>query len=112
MTDRYANIPISKKTRAGMSLNIDDLGAISRLLSLQDDVYDEQFEKLFKLLDTQSIAIMSIVETLKEVKADLELLKTQVKDTQTELNDLIIRVDVLEADLDGIKDKLGININK
>ena len=48
MSDRYANVPISDKTRKGMVLTIDDLAAIGRLLSLQDNYYDEQFEKLFK----------------------------------------------------------------
>ena len=49
MTDRskrYENIPISDKTRQGMTLNIDDLQAISRLLMLQDDVYEDMFDEL------------------------------------------------------------------
>ena len=43
MTNRYDNIPISAETKKKMTLNIDDLAAIGRVLSLQDNVYDEQF---------------------------------------------------------------------
>jgi archaellum component FlaC len=49
MTDkntRYDNVPLSEHTRKGMTLNSNDLQAIGRLLMLQDDVYEEQFEKL------------------------------------------------------------------
>lgn len=49
--NRYENVPLSEKTREGMSLNIDDLAAIGRLLSLQDLYYDEQFEKIFKAIE-------------------------------------------------------------
>ena len=51
MTDketRYDNVPLSEHTRRNMTLNSDDLQAIGRLLMLQDDVYEEQFEKIFK----------------------------------------------------------------
>ncbi len=33
-TGRYDNVPISDKTRQGMTLTIDDLAAIGRLLTL------------------------------------------------------------------------------
>jgi len=48
MNNRYANVPLSDKTKAGMTLTIDDLAAIGRLLTLQDDYYEEQFNKIFK----------------------------------------------------------------
>lgn len=48
---RYDNVPISEKTKKGMSLNSDDLQAIGRLLALQDDAYDEQFEQIFAKLE-------------------------------------------------------------
>ena len=51
MTNRYENVPLSEKTKSGMTLTIDDLAAIGRLLTLQDDYYDEQFEKINKKLD-------------------------------------------------------------
>ena len=49
--NRYENVPISDKTKQGMTLTIDDLAAIGRLLTLQDNYYDEQFEKIFKAVD-------------------------------------------------------------
>ena len=51
MTDRktrYDNPPISDHTRSGMTLTSDDLQAIGRLLMLQDDAYEEQFEILIE----------------------------------------------------------------
>jgi peptidoglycan hydrolase CwlO-like protein len=85
MSDRYSNIPISEQTRAGMSLNIDDLGAIGRLLSLQDDAYDEQFEKqnsrfseLFTMVQKQGDITMSILQTVVEMRGDISELKEKV----------------------------------
>lgn len=46
--NRYENVPLSEQTKKGMTLKIDDLAAIGRLLTLQDDYYDEQFERIFK----------------------------------------------------------------
>lgn len=48
--NRYSNIPISDQTKKGMTLTIDDLAAIGRLLTLQDDYYEELFERLEKRL--------------------------------------------------------------
>jgi len=119
---RYKNIPISERTIKGMSLNIDDLGAIARLLSLQDNVYDEQFEKmdkkfdhLFSLMDSQSIAILSIVETLKflreeihEIKEEIKNLQVEVKCTQIDLDALSKKVRKIEGEIVIIKEKIGI----
>lgn len=48
--NRYSNIPISDQTKKGMTLTIDDLAAIGRLLTLQDDYYEELFERLERRL--------------------------------------------------------------
>jgi hypothetical protein len=42
---RYDNIPISDKTKEGMRLSIDDLAAIGRLLTLQDNAYEQMFDE-------------------------------------------------------------------
>ena len=52
MSDRYDYIPLSDKTKQGMVLTIDDLAAIGRLLSLQDNYYEELFEGLNKKLES------------------------------------------------------------
>jgi uncharacterized protein YdcH (DUF465 family) len=50
--NRYDNIPLSDATKKGMTLTIDDLAAIGRLLSLQDLANDEQFERIFDKLES------------------------------------------------------------
>jgi hypothetical protein len=77
---RYDNPPISKKTRDGMSLNIDDLGAIGRLLSLQDNWIEEQ---------------------MQEVRDAIACVNVRIDDVER-------RVDNCEGRLDVIEDKLGI----
>lgn len=50
-TNENIKARLSDKTIGGMTLTIDDLAAIGRVLSIQDDAYDEQFEKIHKKLD-------------------------------------------------------------
>ena len=82
---RYDNIPISDTTRKGMTLNIDDLGAIGRMLTLQDDVYNERLEEILKLLTNQGKAIENLTAQVKEItkivyctENDVEALKKDV----------------------------------
>ena len=63
---RYDHIPISEKTKAGMSLNIDDLAAIGRLLSLQDNAYEQTFDE--------------ILDAIKELRKDVNELKAKVQE--------------------------------
>jgi hypothetical protein len=45
------NLPISEATRKGLTPeNINYIGAVGRMLSLQDEVYEEQFDKIVGLL--------------------------------------------------------------
>ena len=114
---RYDVIPISEKTRKGMTLKIDDLGAIGRMLSLQDNAYDEQFDKLFKLMDSQQIAITTILEVVQELKKDVDDLKIkvmslenkigevsrEVKCTKGEIEVLEVKVKTLSNDIEKLK---------
>ena len=86
---RYDNIPISDMTRKGMSLNIDDLAAIGRLLSLQDNAYDEQFEKLF--------------ESIKELSKEVHELREEVNDLKVKVQEITCAVDSTRADVDRLK---------
>ena len=68
MKDRYnlSKVPISKKTRESLDENaINVLGTLGRMMSLQDLVTEEQFEKVFKKLD-------AIHDELKTKYAELE----------------------------------------
>jgi septal ring factor EnvC (AmiA/AmiB activator) len=103
MSDRYSNIPISEQTRAGMSLNIDDLGAIGRLLSLQDDAYDEQFEKIFNAIEKQNDTIFSILQTVVELKVDIGELKDKVSGLEAQITQITTAVDCTKVEVDEIK---------
>lgn len=49
------NLPISEDTRKGLTKeNIQYIGAVGRMLSLQDDVYEEQFDKVIQAIKDQS----------------------------------------------------------
>jgi chromosome segregation ATPase len=104
---RYDVIPISEKTRKGMTLKIDDLGAIGRMLSLQDNAYDEQFDKLFKLMDSQQMAIMTILETLKELKTDVDELKNKVGSLETKIGEVSKEVKCTKDEMETLAQKVS-----
>jgi chromosome segregation ATPase len=130
MTDRYDKIPISDQTKRGMSLNIDDLGAIGRMLSLQDLVYDERFtqqdetikkeitafrEALKEDLDTILSQVRSMAVSLGEVRTsvkamrkDINVLKSEFQAIKNEVGDLNERLTAVECDVVNIKEKLGL----
>ena len=111
----FEKIPLSEQTKKGMTLNIDDLGAIGRMLSLQDEAYDSQFSKMFSTLDTMNIAIITIVENLREIKNDVKELKKQVGEIQSkvachdiDIRRLSVKVLEIEKDISVIKEMLKI----
>jgi ParB-like chromosome segregation protein Spo0J len=79
MDGRYDNIPLSEQTRKGMTLTIDDLAAIGRLLSLQDNVYEEEFKRLNKRLDSIERKQESILKTLKDHEIRIKCLEEKVQ---------------------------------
>jgi chromosome segregation ATPase len=103
MSDRYENIPISEKTRAGMSINIDDLGAIGRMLSLQDDAYDERFEKMFELQTKQSESINFILNTVVELKSDIYELKGKVTGLEVQIRQITTAVDSTKIEVNSLR---------
>lgn len=79
MDGRYDNIPLSEQTKKGMTLTIDDLAAIGRLLSLQDNVYEEEFKRLNKRLDSIERKQESILKTLKDHEVRIKCLEEKVQ---------------------------------
>lgn len=115
MNDRYANIPISDKTKEGMRLTIDDLGAISRLLTLQDDAYDEQFQSIKDLLLWQKESIVTIVEAIKEIRTDIHDLKAKVNELDNKIGQVKAEVICTKDELATVKndlDKLKSDVEK
>jgi hypothetical protein len=100
---RYDNIPITEQTRKGMSLNIDDLGAISRLLMLQDDVYEERFTKLEQLLDRQNQLISTQVLLTEGLVEEVKSLKTVVQSLEIRINDIANRLESTNNEVEVLK---------
>lgn len=91
-TNRYefANLPISKKTAEGISQDgINLLGAIGRMLSLQDDVIEEKFDLILKSLDSLS----SKVDRLNTRISSLEKI---IKRHDVKINCLEQRIEAVE----------------
>jgi hypothetical protein len=75
----YDKVPISEATKKGMTLTIDDLAAIGRLLSLQDLVYDEQFEKMFSLLGKINRRLDRIEKTQRDHETRIKNMEDAIK---------------------------------
>lgn len=96
----------SDKTFQGMSLKIDDLAAIGRVLSIQDDAYDEQFDQIYKALKDQQTTNKEILDSLKELKSDIADLKIKVNGLETKINELGRKVDNTRTEMEGIAIKV------
>lgn len=107
---RYNNEEIKKrlsdKTVEGMSLKIDDLAAIGRVLSIQDDAYDEHFEEIDKTLKEQQLINREILATLKELKDDIKDLKTRVAGLETKIGELSGKVDITQGEMEKMSVKV------
>ena len=69
---RYDHIPISDKTRAGMTLTSDDIQAITRIFLLQDEVYEDRFDRLEESLS-------EIKRILKDHEKRIRILEEIIK---------------------------------
>ena len=92
----YDKLPISDETKKGMSLNINDLGAIGRMLSLQDDVYDEQFTSLTEKIDLLLLGISGLKEDVANLKKQLDDMTIVVECTKKDVGELAVEVDKLK----------------
>lgn len=92
----YDKLPISDETKKGMSLNINDLGAIGRMLSLQDDVYDERFTVLTEKIDLLLLGISGLKEDVANLKKQLDEMAIVVECTKKDVGELAVEVDKLK----------------
>ena len=92
----YDKLPISDETKKGMSLNINDLGAIGRMLSLQDDVYDERFTALTEKIDLLLLGISGLKEDVANLKKQLDEMAIVVECTKKDVGELAVEVDKLK----------------
>ena len=92
----YDKLPISDETKKGMSLNINDLGAIGRMLSLQDDVYDERFTVLTEKIDLLLLGISDLKKDVANLKKQLDEMAIVVECTKKDVGELAVEVDKLK----------------
>lgn len=76
---RYDNVPISDETRKGMTLNIDDLAAIGRLLSLQDLEYEDRFAELASYAKRQDIVQRDILDQITAINERIDKIEHRLK---------------------------------
>lgn len=89
---RYDNIPISARTKEGMTLTCDDLQAIGRMLSLQDNVYEDRFDEVMG-------AIATLHVKLDDLERDIFDHSLELEDHKNRLNNHEERLDELEGKL-------------
>lgn len=97
---------LSAKTRAGMSVNIDDLGAIGRVLSIKDDADEERFEAIEKFMKDQVDINKEILSTLRELKDDILELNIKVAGLDTKIGELSGIVNATAGMVDKLKAKV------
>ena len=97
---------ISDKTFEEMSLKIDDLAAIGRVLSIQDEAYDEQFEGVFKSLKQQREINAEILSTLKELRSDISELKSKVSGLEGKIEELTKTINTTRDNVSHLENKV------
>jgi gas vesicle protein len=126
MPTSYDHIPVSKKTREGMSLNIDDRAYLQRMFCLQDEVTEKYISDVYdthailitdtvrEMLDEQKEQIIEMLSKfkedifceLKEIRKDIADLKSDIKGINLEIEDLRKRVAEHDFRLQRIEKKL------
>jgi Ulp1 family protease len=76
--------PVSKATKQGMSLNIDDQVWIKRLFDLQDNIIEEQLENLVadfsaKILNLITPMMAEIKSELKNINSEMIIIKSDIQ---------------------------------
>lgn len=104
--DRYEleNLPISRETREGLTAeNINQIGAVARMMYLQDDVYDEQFSELKafmqNLIIEQRSAFARIESRLTSIEQRLSGVEDEIKRTHKRIEKLQCRINDIETRL-------------
>ena len=90
-------LPISEATRKGLTAeNINYIGAIGRMLSLQDNVYEEQFERMLSLISAQSTLIHIINNNIVDLTAEIREMKNELRCHEKSLRNHETRIKKLE----------------
>lgn len=108
--DRYSVdeilIRLSDKTKQGMNINIDALAAFGRVLSIQDDAYEERFEGIEMFMRDQVLINKEILSALKELKGDILELNVKVAGLDTKIVELSKNVNAISGQVSKLKEKV------
>jgi hypothetical protein len=86
----YDNIPISDKTKAGMSFNNDDQHFLKRLFDRQDQVMDDKLDAIRKLVSQQ-------YELILKVQRVISVIQNEICDHETRIKKLEDKVESIES---------------
>jgi len=111
--NRYGNVPVSDETIKGMTLNINDIAFFKRFFDLQGESLEIEFNSIKQSLAFNREAMLSVMEKLKEIKAEIMELKGEVDSLRERVLKLSIDVDCHDTDIKMIKKELfNIKTNK
>jgi chromosome segregation ATPase len=101
MKETYENIPISKCTKDGMSLNSDDRQYLQRMFCLQDEAIEKYVKDAY---DLHAKLICDTVRELlndfkKEINTELRELRLEIKDVKTEIKLLHVIAEKNQMDI-------------
>ena len=117
--NKYESINVSDKTRGGMTLTSSDVQYISRMLSLQDETWNDAFDvnivqltkalaevmkeqndRMFAVLDEQTKMIKGIQCDINAIKSDIFDIKKRLDEIEDQVDEEENRLKVVETRLD------------
>lgn len=92
--DKYNNIPVSSRTKSGMTLTIDDLKFMKMLICNQDDYIEEMIEKRDQVLTNQ--LAQTLQEQLKSIHEQLKIIASDINDIRIDIGKINMRLDATD----------------
>jgi len=95
------NIPASLQTKDGVNLNIDSIALIGRMLSTQDDCWQEEMENMQVRITTNLAEIMTdftknIFQKLDEIQKDIKEIKDEITEIKVDITDIYKEINLLQ----------------
>jgi len=121
-----AKVPVSDRIKSEMTLKVADQQWFKRLLDLQQDTWNQAFDKniveltralaeviqesnsrMFSLLEEQGIAIREIQGDIKEIKQSIEHLNLDIKDIRLEIKAIKVEVKSISLDIENLQNRIN-----
>jgi predicted nucleic acid-binding Zn-ribbon protein len=109
---KYDNIPVSNKTKGGMSLTADDQLWLKRIMDRQDECIEQYISETYdkhatlicdtvrEMLDEIRKDIKSIHLELKEIKLDIKGINLEIENLRKRVTDHDFRIGHIERKLE------------